>query len=59
MTLKEFETMLSQHDFWYSYSDDYRTYSKGRAESKAISEAIIANPELKPIYEEYIKKMEN
>lgn len=58
MTLEEFETMLSRHDFWYSYSDDHRVYTKGEAESKAIREAVKSNPEFKPVYQEYIKRME-
>tara|TARA_S200002703_G_scaffold49208_1_gene42540 strand:+ start:204 stop:440 length:237 start_codon:yes stop_codon:yes gene_type:complete len=40
MDLDQFELLLKHHDWYYAYADDYRYYTKGRAESNAIEMAI-------------------
>jgi hypothetical protein len=38
--LKELETMLVDHDWFYSMSDDHRAFIKGRDESYAIQDKM-------------------
>lgn len=38
--LKELETMLVDHDWFYPMSDDHRAFTKGRDESHAIQDKM-------------------
>lgn len=40
MTLDEFKSMLENHDWFFTYSDDHRYYTKGRDERNAIYDAF-------------------
>jgi len=40
MTLETFKTMLETHDWFYTYSDDHRYYTKGRDQRNAIYDAF-------------------
>ena len=50
--IKDFETKLAKHDWYYEMSDDPRSYKAGKAEEADIiahSDGIIYNTRLKPI----------
>lgn len=49
---EEFEALLSDHDWYYTYTDDIRLYHKGENEREVLIIAQNANPELIPLYEE-------
>lgn len=40
MTLETFKSMLESHDWFYSYSDDHRYYTRGRDQRSAIEKAF-------------------
>lgn len=35
-TLKEFDKMLSHHDWYYAFADDYSTYSRGQQSANEL-----------------------
>lgn len=39
MTLDEFKSMLENHDWFFTYSDDHRYYTRGRDQRAAIEKA--------------------
>jgi formyltetrahydrofolate synthetase len=38
--IKQLETLLKKHDWWYSRSDDQRAYKKGEAERVKIQNLV-------------------
>ena len=54
-TVKEYVEKLRSVDWHYGYSDDRRAWEKGRKEVADAEFIAEKQPELKPIYEEYLK----
>jgi len=40
MTLETFKSMLETHDWFYTYSDDHRYYTRGRDQRASINKAL-------------------
>jgi hypothetical protein len=40
MTLETFKSMLETHDWFYSYSDDHRYYTRGSDQRALINKAL-------------------
>jgi len=40
MTLETFKSMLETHDWFFTYSDDHRYYTRGRDQRAAIEKAF-------------------
>lgn len=59
MTPQEFHKLCSDHDWYYSYSDDQRYWRKGVAEAAGLLAAMKAQPELTPHYNEWITWLDN
>ena len=59
MEEKEFQffDLIQKHDFWYSYSDDNRYYTKGRDERKEIHRWLEQYPSLSWIWDSFCKAM--
>ena len=59
MTLETFKSMLETHDWFYTYSDDHRYYTKGRDEAHKIRimmerlEAAGQGDQAKELFEKY------
>ena len=54
MTPQEFHKLCSDHDWYYPYSDDQRYWRKGVAEAAVLVAAMKAQPELTPLYNEWV-----
>ena len=59
MTPKEFHKLCSDHDWFYPYSDDQRYWRAGVAEAAVLTAAMTAQPELTPIYNEWVVWLNN
>lgn len=58
--LRELDKLLKSHDFWYTYSDDSRTYKKGKESQERIEKLVKEiGPDGKKAYRNYIKKFES
>lgn len=60
--LKEFDLMLTQHDWYYAYSDDHRVWSAGiKAEKRIqeISHESKAHAKLFMMWVEHIRNLTN
>lgn len=57
MEEKEFQffDLIQRHDFWYSYSDDNRHYSKGKDERNEINKWLEQHPNLSWIWDRFCK----
>ena len=51
--LIEFDNALKNHDWFYSYSDDGRVYSNGKAEEKKLLEWSKRSASHKALHEAY------
>jgi len=49
----EFFELCSKFDWLYSYSDDNRVYSSGKAQERKLESMIQQNPELLQIYKDF------
>jgi len=56
MDTTEFLSLLQSHDWYYSYSDDHRVWTKGTKEWETIQEAMKDNPTLTQVYQSYIQE---
>ena len=60
--LKELEAALSSHDWFYQYSDDYRSWSAGEKHKDLIDSLMIRltafdlKDKARALYDEYRKK---
>ncbi len=54
MTMQEFHKLCSDHDWYYSYSDDMRRYKAGVKHLAAMLAAMKAQPELTLHYKEWV-----
>ena len=53
----ELEKALKSHDWWYSFSDDGRTYKKGKKESEDIRKLVnLIGDDGMSLYKQYGKK---
>lgn len=59
MTMQEFHKLCSDHDWYYSYSDDRRRWMSGRIKAAALLTAVKAQPELTPHYNEWVAWIDN
>ncbi len=53
MTLKEFYSKLSNHDWHYRYSSDSSVYRRGQSSEAVIQMAAKESPEHNKLYDEY------
>ena len=53
LTPKQFHNMCYQHDWAYEHSDDSGTYRAGKESAARIANALRAQPELTPIFQEW------
>lgn len=44
-----FYGLCKHYDFLHEYSDDHRAWQKGMAQWQGINDAVLAQPELRPI----------
>lgn len=51
--LKDFQSMLDNHDWYYGYSDDHRVWRAGEAESKRIQAVSKESEAHAKLYQEY------
>lgn len=49
-TLEEFKQLIRQHDITYDFSDDDRTYQRGRRQKQKILELAKQIPEAKDLW---------
>lgn len=54
MTAKEFYKLCAGHDWTYEFSDDHRSWLRGREQHGVLMEALANNPELKKIYSDWV-----
>ena len=55
MTPRAFWKLCKDHDWTYIYTDDHRVWRRGNQESIEILAAMKAQPELRTIYNEWLK----
>ena len=56
ITLKEYEKMLQEFDWYYEFSDDYQVVKKGRKKEIKIKALSNKNKEFKDLYNKYYNK---
>lgn len=52
ITTNQFEEMLAKHDWYYSSSDDPRSWTRGLKELTDIQRLCDTNPTFKKLYEQ-------
>ena len=56
--LNRLDQMLKDHDWYFSYSDDFRVWKKGEEEHKKIMDMVKKlGKDGKKLYNKYIKKL--
>lgn len=50
MQLAEFDKLCAQHDWLYAYSDDHRTWKRGRAQEDELMRLLKEHPEFQPVF---------
>lgn len=53
MTREEFYKELENHDWTYSYSDDFSVYQRGHANIKRLREIASQSQELGELFQDY------
>jgi len=57
ITLDEYEVMLNNHDWFYSYSDDFMKRKKGETnEQNLLAIAEVQGDDFLNLYMEYVKE---
>ena len=51
MNLNDFVTLLAEHDWTYTYADDYRYFTRGDAQRSVLNDCMRWHPEWKPLFE--------
>jgi hypothetical protein len=54
MELKEFDSLLSRHDWHYDYSDDHRVWSRGSESNIKIMSAMRLSENHKALYDAWV-----
>jgi len=57
MNKQKFAVMLKNHDWYYQYSDDYKVFCSGRDQLAKIQSIADSDPELKKVYDDYVKQL--
>jgi len=57
--LKEYQSILANHDWFYNYSDDHRVWQAGRASSERIRAIAKESEQHSKLYQDYCDKMSN
>ena len=56
--IEQLDQMLKSHDWYYSYSDDYRAWKRGSDEQEKILKLVKKlGKSGKDLYQKYIKKL--
>lgn len=59
LTIKQFYDILSQHDWYYQYSDDHNVWKRGQEESSRIRQILqVEHPrsyQLRELYNQWVR----
>ena len=58
MTVKEYMTMLQNHDWFYDYSDDHRVWQDGVNERQKLRDAFSLDKRFKKMYNDWYDYVE-
>lgn len=54
-TLKEYYAMLEKHDWYYSFSDDYDVFKRGRDQAIQLNHIALNNSEHNKLYMSFLE----